>query len=83
VIGRAAAMLALSAGIRSIHTFLVSQSALEVCQEKGFEKIAYEEVSPYVMNRTQDDLCPIEKLSQGTEDPVELMDRITEFLKGL
>lgn len=83
VIGRAAAMLALSAGVRSIYTFLVSESALAVCREKGFEKIAYEKISPYVMNRTQDDLCPIEKLSQGTDDPVELMDRIEEFLKGL
>jgi hypothetical protein len=82
VIGRAAAMLALSAGIKSIHTFVVSESALDVCRKKGFDKIAYEEVSPYVMNRTQDDLCPIEKLSQTTDDPVELMEKIEVFLKG-
>jgi hypothetical protein len=34
------------------------------------------------MNRTQDDLCPIEKLSQTTDDPVELMEKIEVFLKG-
>lgn len=82
VIGRAAAMLALSAGVRSIFSFVVSESALAVCREKGFEQITYQEISPYVMNRTQDDLCPIEKLSQGTDDPVELMDKITVFLGG-
>jgi hypothetical protein len=82
VIGRAAAILALSAGIRSLYTFVISESALAVCKEEKFSAFAYEEVSPFVMNRTRDDLCPIEKLSQGTDDPEMLMNRIEEFLRS-
>ena len=82
VIGRAAAMLALSVGIRSLFTFVMSESALAVCKEENFTAFTYEELSPFVMNRTQDDLCPIEKLSQETDDPEVLMNRIEEFLRS-
>jgi hypothetical protein len=33
------------------------------------------------MNRAQDDLCPIEKLSQETDDPQVLMNKIEKFLR--
>lgn len=82
VIGRAAAMLALSTGIQSLFTFVISESALAVLKEEKFSTYTYHSVSPFVMNRTQDDLCPIEKLSQGTDDPEVLMERIEEFLRS-
>lgn len=82
VIGRAAAMLALSVGIRSLFTFVMSESALAVCKKENFSAFTYGELSPFVMNRKQDDLCPIEKLSQETDDPEALMNRIENFLRS-
>ncbi|MDK2901292.1 hypothetical protein H0A61_02676 [Koleobacter methoxysyntrophicus] len=80
VLGKAAAVLSYNAGIKHFFAKVISERALKYLEQKG----AYVEkgkVVQYILNREQTDLCPIEKLTGDSEDPVELTRKIRAFLR--
>ena len=79
VIGRAAALLAVLCGITSIYTHIISEEAKKVLD---FYKIpvAYEKLVPYIINRNGDGLCPMEELSIGVNEPIEMYNKIMKWL---
>lgn len=82
VIGKAAAILCRYIDIKELYTKLISQEAIKILENSGIEFI-YDESSPYIKNRDKTDMCPVEKLSQGIDNPEELLARIAEFLDGI
>ncbi len=82
VIGRAAAILFKYAGIKELYTKLISNEAIKVFENSNI-KFFYDEGSPYIKNRDKTDMCPVEKLSQGVDNPEELIQRISKFLDSM
>ncbi|TSC53197.1 MAG: hypothetical protein LiPW39_402 [Parcubacteria group bacterium LiPW_39] len=64
VVGRAAALLLVYAGVRKILTPLISRNALLVLQRGGAET-EYKKIVRQILNAQGSDLCPMEKMSRG------------------
>lgn len=82
VIGKGAAILAVDLKIASLYTDLISQSGVDILEANEIE-VFYNRICPYIKNRDKTDYCPIEKLSQTTQDPDELIIRIEEFFNNI
>lgn len=78
VIGKAAAILLVSSGVKEIYTDLISQSALDYFEERKI-KVSYAEKTDTILNREKNDLCPMEKLSMDNPTSEELMKRVGDF----
>ncbi len=70
VVGKAVALLVRYAGITAVYAVTMSQSAEATLEGTGI-KYSYGKLIPTIMNRTGDDLCPMEKLSLSYDDPTE------------
>lgn len=79
VIGRAAALLARLAGIRTLYAGVISTGALEELNKAGIAA-SYETTAEAIRNRAGTGLCPMEQLSQGVTDPEEMLARVERFL---
>lgn len=64
VVGRAAALLLVYGGVKKILTPIISRGALVILKRSGAE-VKYQKIVKNILNRAGDDLCPMEKLSQG------------------
>ncbi|MCG8512772.1 MAG: DUF1893 domain-containing protein [Halanaerobiales bacterium] len=82
VVGRAAALLCQHVGIKELYSGVISQSALEILA-RGEVAFSYGRSCPYIKNREQTDLCPIEKMAQDLDNAEILLGRIGEFLKKI
>lgn len=80
VIGRGAALLLLKAGIAEVFAYVISQGALDILTQNGIE-VSYSTVQPHIINRTGNDICPVEKLTQDIISPDEAYWKIKEFLE--
>ena len=79
VIGRGAAMLLVKGGARSVYAEVISSGAREVLKRAGIE-VSFGTQVPNIINRAGTDICPVEKLTAGTESPDEAYLMIKEFL---
>jgi len=79
VIGRGAAMMCKYLGVKEVYGLLMSETAVEVLNKAGIE-FSYGEICPFIKNRDNTGLCPIEKISLDTDDVSVLLDRIGKFL---
>lgn len=76
VIGKAAALLMVYAGVKEVFTPTISVLAVEVF-EKHNVKITYDKVVERIINRKGDGLCPMETLCLNVENPEEAFDVIS------
>ena len=79
VIGRAAALLARLACIGEVYAGVLSTGALEELNKAGISA-GYKTKVEAVRNRAGTGLCPMEQLSQGVDDPLEMLARAEDFL---
>ena len=82
VIGKAAAMFLVSGGVKELYTDLISEIAIEILESSNIEVHYLKKVS-MILNRTQEDMCPIEKLSSQTNDVDKLVEEIGKFLRNI
>lgn len=82
VIGKAASMFLINGEIKSLYTDLISDVAYDLLREHGIE-VEYSKKVPMILNRTGDDICPMEKLSSDAENVDQLMLRIEAFFKNI
>ncbi len=80
VIGKAAALLMVYAGVKEVFTPTISVPAIEVF-EKHDVKITYDKVVERIINRKGDGLCPMETLCLNVENPEEAFFKVNEFIK--
>ena len=70
IVGRAAALLFVYAGVKAVYGRVMSQKAAAVLQQAGIP-YAYEKAVPYIINRRGDGMCPMEQKVEGVESPAE------------
>lgn len=82
VIGGAAAFVAIVGGVSKIYALLISQPAIDLLDryQVAYE---YEELVPYIQNRTKDGLCPMEALTMTVDEPEEAVKQIGEFIERM
>ena len=85
VIGRAAAMIAISGGATRVHGETMSEDARTLLESRGVT-ISYGTLVPRILNADRSDLCPLEKSVEGIDDPEQalaaLRKRIEELKNG-
>ncbi len=82
VIGKAAGMFLIEGGIKSLYTDLISDIAYDILREHGIQ-VEYSKKVPMILNRTGDDICPMEKLSSNVENLDGLIENIEEFFRNI
>lgn len=79
VIGKAAALFCVRAQVKNVYANLISTKAIGVLKEADIE-VEYSDACPYILNRNQDGMCPVEKIAASTDDGDLLLERIGVFL---
>lgn len=82
VVGKAAALLFVRAGIVRLYAHVLSEPALAVLQAHGIP-VEYGTLVPGIINRSGDGPCPMEAAVSGTEDPEEAIRLIRQKLAEL
>lgn len=70
VVGKAAAVLFIKAGVKEIHAMTLSESARDLLAAHGV-KATRETLTDRIMNRAGDGPCPMESAVSGTNDIAE------------
>ncbi len=60
VVGKAAAMLFVKAGITAVHAVLLSEAGKEFLEKSGVA-VSYDKLTSRILNRSGEDVCPMEK----------------------
>jgi hypothetical protein len=82
VVGRAAALLAVYAKVKSIYAFTIASGALHLLNQHSIP-LRYEKMVKHILNRDGDDICPFEKSVQDTNNPGDALHRISHTISVL
>lgn len=82
IVGKAAAMLFVKAGIKEVYAEILSVSGKNFLEEHGIY-VGYETLAEKIINRTGDDICPMEKTVADIIDPEEGYEAIRNKLKEM
>lgn len=84
VVGKAAAMLFVCAGVTEIFALVISKSAAEFLDKRGV-KYSYEKMTEKIINRMGDGVCPMEQAVADIDDEwlgkAAIEKRLTELRK--
>ena len=75
IVGKAAALLFVLAGIREVYGAVMSEAGLQVLQTHGIP-CAYGTLTPHIINRRGTGICPMEETVQTIEDPEAALDAL-------
>ena len=75
VVGRATAFLYILLGVKAVFARVISRSALEVFAENGVAAV-YDTLTPNIINRRGDGICPFEQAVLCTKNPNEAFEII-------
>lgn len=67
VVGKAAAMLFIKAGISALHAVTLSKGAAELLEKHGV-KTSCDSLTEYIINRDKTGMCPMEQTVLDTQD---------------
>ena len=79
IVGKAAAMLFVLAGVKEVYAAVLSQKAQEVLTKYGV-KCTCDTLAEAIINRAGDDLCPMEKAVADIEEPRAAFEAIKRTL---
>ena len=82
VVGKAAALLARAVGVMQIYTPLLSRRALDYLRLQGI-RLEYDLLVPGILNRSRDDICPLERITADIEDAERALEVIRDFYARL
>lgn len=82
VIGKAAAMLLIEGGISYLHAEVISEHATECLQKYNIE-FEYQNLVPYIINRTGDGMCPMEETVLNVTDTKIAYNLLQEKIKKM
>ena len=75
VIGKAAAAIIICGQAQEVYTELICEPGLALLQKHGV-KVRYKTCVPQILNRTQSDLCPMEKRVAEINDPQKALEAL-------
>ena len=85
IIGKAAAMLFVRAGVREVYGEVMSRAALPVLEKYGI-RCSFGALTDRIANRAGDGICPMEATVAGIDDPAEaeaaLRDKLVQLRGG-
>lgn len=67
VVGKAAAMLFIKAGVTTVHAVTLSQGGQRLFEKHGI-KYSFESLTEHIINRSRTGLCPMEQAVSETDD---------------
>lgn len=70
VVGKAVAMLFVLAKVSEVHAEVLSLEAKDYLEKHNI-KVTYNNLVSHILNRTKDDLCPMEKVVHSLDNPSE------------
>lgn len=70
IVGRAAAMIMIYAGVKEVYASVISNGAIEVLKEAGIA-VTYSMTAIAISNRRGDGICPMERTVAPIHDPRE------------
>lgn len=82
VIGRAAALLLAYSKVKEAYAVLLSEEGLKVLKANSIN-YEFEKTVPWILNRSQTDLCPFEKLSMDIESSAEAYEKLKKFEESM
>lgn len=68
IVGRAAAMLMIYAGVREVFASVISNGAISLLRENGID-VSYSMTAIAISNRRGDGICPMERAIAPVSDP--------------
>ncbi len=81
-VGAGAAHMYVLLGVKEVWANIISQDGENILKRNGIS-VTYEKIVPYIINRTGDDRCPIEKCVQGIFDSKEAFNIIKKTVLEL
>lgn len=81
-VGAGAAHIYVLLGVKNVWARVISVHGREILEENGIEACFEEEV-PYIVNRTGDGMCPIEKCVGDTKNSTDALCKIRQTLEEL
>ncbi len=82
VVGKAAALMFVKAGIKEVYAKTLSKAAQAVLEENEIP-YSYETLAERIINRDGTDICPMEKALLNTSDPDEAYEILIATLERL
>ena len=82
VVGRAAALLFALSEIKSLYATVLSEKAIDILDSAGID-YAFGTLVPYIKNRDENGMCPIEQSVTDMADPTTARRVIEEALRRL
>ena len=78
VVGKAAALVARALGVEAVYTPLLSRRALDYLRQQGI-RMEYELLVEGILNRSRNDLCPLEHVTFDIDDAARALEVIRDF----
>lgn len=82
IVGKAAAMLFVLAGIKKVYAEVLSESAVEVLKENGIE-YSYGVLTERIINRKGTGICPMEQTVENISVPMQAYDALIKKVNEL
>ena len=82
VVGKGAAALMITGGIKALYTDVISRPALQLLESAHIE-VEYGRCVPNIINRKGTGICPVESLCADCTDATECLPLISQFVKTL
>lgn len=82
VVGKAAAMLMHYGGVNEVYAELISDAAVEYL-EQAHIPYQFSEKAPYILNRPQTGMCPMEQKCMGLTSPDEAYVTLKNMVEGM
>ena len=78
VMGKAAALLARAVGVEAVYTPLLSRRARDYLSQQGI-RMEYDLLVKGILNRSRNDLCPLEHVTVDIDDAAKALEAIKDF----
>lgn len=78
VVGKAAAALMILGGVKEVFADVIGLSALAFLRHADID-VTFTQVVPYIINRNNTGMCPLEQMSISKNSPTEILEIIEEF----
>lgn len=80
VVGKAAAALIVKSGIQHVYADVISEPAIKFLEQRNIG-IEYGNRVPQILNMSNTDICPLEKLCGASDDLTELYASIEAYMQ--
>ncbi|NMB14410.1 MAG: DUF1893 domain-containing protein [Gallicola sp.] len=82
VVGLAHAMISAEIPVKEVYGKVLSKSAKDFLEKKKIP-FTYDILVDRILNKKEDDLCPMEKRAQESQDTKELVEKIETFFQEM